>query len=81
VAIAMSRARRGVIGLGIPAVLSALLVVLLGSGSQAQPAGSGPTPTGSNPYPAWFDHKTPSWLLQAFPWSRLQVVSPEVSTP
>jgi hypothetical protein len=40
-----------------------------------------PTPTGSNPYPAWFDHKTPSWLLQSFPWRRLQVVAPKASAP
>lgn len=56
------------------------MVVRDGSGAVSFYA-QDPTPTGSNPYPAWFDHKTPSWLLQSLPWNRLQVVSPEVSSP
>ena len=33
-----------------------------------------PSPLGTNPYPRLFDGKSPSELLQSFPWTHLQVV-------
>jgi hypothetical protein len=41
--------------------------------------GEDPTPTGANPYPALFEGLTPDRVMRAFPWDRLQVISPDAA--
>ena len=39
--------------------------------------GEDPIPTGSNPYPQLFGGLTPDQIMRAFPWDRLQAISPD----
>lgn len=39
--------------------------------------GEDPTPTGTNPYPDLFEDLPPDRIMRAFPWDRLQVISPD----
>ena len=46
--------------------------------------GEDPYPTGSNPYPQLFGGLTPDQIMRAFPWNRLQAITPDakpVATP
>jgi hypothetical protein len=38
-------------------------------------------PTGANPYATYFGGKSPNQILEAFPWSRLQLLRMTLSTP
>jgi hypothetical protein len=38
--------------------------------------GEDPTPTGSNPWPGWFEGKSPADVLAGFPWDRLRALAP-----
>ena len=39
--------------------------------------GENPYPTGANPYPQLFGGLTPDQIMRAFPWDRLQAISPD----
>jgi hypothetical protein len=41
--------------------------------------GQDPTPTGSDPYPELYGERSPSELLAAFPWDRLELVRMQLS--
>jgi hypothetical protein len=41
--------------------------------------GEDPTPTGSNPYPDLFEGLSPDRVMRAFPWNRLEAISPDAT--